>query len=197
MQVKAEGDLIGSYDTVGTDTEGQKQIMANEYGVDIAIASVYQDCMAISRIVDIKAMRLVVALFTSIRLDQFKQFIIAFSEECVKLAKLGGDEKIVKDKQTGDELLLGGHVLIRAIIQQSYRYCRNNDIDIEVPSKFIKGVKDVYTSSRISDANIIQVKNSVAYYVGTLQGSTREATVTALRTAFIVYIIILSLKYIH
>lgn len=197
MQVKAEGDLIGSYDTVGTDTEGQKQIMANEHGIDIAIASVYQDCMAISRIVDIKAMRLVVALFTSIRLDQFKQFIIAFSEECVKLAKLGGDEKIVKDKQTGDELLLGGHALIRAIIQQSYRYCRNNDIDIEVPSKFIKGVKDVYTSSRISDANIIQVKNSVAYYVGTLQGSTREATVTALRTAFIVYIIILSLKYIH
>ena len=81
IQVKTEGDLIGSYDTVGTDTEGQKQIMANEHGIDIAVSSVYQDCMSVSRIVDIKAMRLAVALFSAIRLDQLKQLIIAFSEE--------------------------------------------------------------------------------------------------------------------
>lgn len=38
MQVKTEGDLIGSYDTVGTDTEGNKEIKANEHGIDIAIS---------------------------------------------------------------------------------------------------------------------------------------------------------------
>lgn len=197
MQVKAEGDLIGSYDTVGTDTEGQKQIMANEHGIDIAVSSVYQDCMSVSRIVDIKAMKLAVALFSAIRLDQLKQFVIAFSEECVKLAKLGADDKVTNDKTTDDELLIGGHILIQTIIQQSYRYCRNNDIDIETPSKFIKGVRDVYTSSRINEPGIIKVRNSVMHYVFTLQSSTRESTVTALKSAFIIYIVLLSLKYIH
>ena len=197
MQVKAEGDLIGSYDTVGTDTEGQKQIMANEHGIDIAIASVYQDCMSVSRIVDIKAMRLAVALFSAIRLEQLKQLIIAFSEECVKLAKIGADDKIIKDKETGEELLIGGHILVQSIIQQSYRYCRNNDIDVAVPSKFIKGVKDVYTSSRISEPGIVQVRDSTMYYVSKLQSSTRESTVTALKAAFIIYIVLLSIKYIH
>jgi hypothetical protein len=197
MQVKAEGDLIGSYDTVGTDTEGKKEIKANEHGIDIAISSVYQDCMSVSRIIDIKAMRLAVALFSAIRLEQLKQFIISFSEECVKLAKLGADDKITKNKDTGNEILIGGHILIQSIIQQSYRYCRNNDIDISIPSKFIKGVKDVYTSSRITEPGILQVRESVAHYVSTLQTSTRESTVTALRTAFIIYVVILSLKYIH
>lgn len=197
MQVKAEGDLIGSYDTVGTDTEGQKQIMANEHGIDIAIASVYQDCMSVSRIVDIKAMRLAVALFSAIRLEQLKQLIIAFSEECVKLAKIGADDKIIKDKETGEEILIGGHILVQSIIQQSYRYCRNNDIDVAVPSKFIKGVKDVYTSSRISEPGIVQVRDSTMYYVNKLQSSTRESTVTALKAAFIIYIVLLSIKYIH
>lgn len=197
MQVKTEGDLIGSYDTVGTDTEGQKQIMANEHGIDIAVSSVYQDCMSVSRIVDVKAMKLAVALFSAIRLDQLKQLIIAFSEECVKLAKLGADDKIIKDKETGAEILVGGHVLIQSIIQQSYRYCRNNDIDIAIPSKFIRGVKDVYTSSRINEPGILQVRDSVMYHVSTLQGSTRESTVTALKAAFIIYIVLLSLKYMH
>lgn len=197
MQVKTEGDLIGSYDTVGTDTEGQKQIMANEHGIDIAVSSVYQDCMSVSRVVDIKAMKLAVALFSAIRLDQLKQLIIAFSEECVKLAKLGADDKIIKDKETGAEILVGGHVLIQSIIQQSYRYCRNNDIDIAIPSKFIRGVKDVYTSSRINEPGILQVRDSVMYHVSTLQGSTRESTVTALKAAFIIYIVLLSLKYMH
>lgn len=197
MQVKTEGDLIGSYDTVGTDTEGQKQIMANEHGIDIAVSSVYQDCMSVSRVVDIKAMKLAVALFSAIRLDQLKQLIIAFSEECVKLAKLGADDKIIKDKETGEEILVGGHILIQSIIQQSYRYCRNNDIDVAIPSKFIRGVKDVYTSSRINEQGILQVRDSVMYYVTKLQGSTRESTVTALKAAFIIYIVLLSLKYMH
>jgi hypothetical protein len=153
--------------------------------------------MSVSRIIDIKAMRLAVALFSAIRLEQLKQFIISFSEECVKLAKLGADDKITKNKDTGNEILIGGHILIQSIIQQSYRYCRNNDIDISIPSKFIKGVKDVYTSSRITEPGILQVRESVAHYVSTLQTSTRESTVTALRTAFIIYVVILSLKYIH
>ena len=54
----------------------------------------------------------------------------------------------------------------------------------------------MYTSSRINEPGIIKVRNSVMYYVSTLQSSTRESTVTALKSAFIIYKVLLSLKYI-
>jgi len=171
--------------------------MANESGIDMAISGVYQDCMTITRILDYKALRLVSSLFTAIRTDQLKQLLISFSEECVKMAKSGEDDKTLLDKETGDHLLIGGHVLVMSIIQQSYRYCRNAGVNMSIPSSIIKCTKDVYTSSRISDPGINLVRDSVLYYVTKLQKSTRESTVSALKAAFILYIVVLSIKYIR
>lgn len=123
--------------------------------------------------------------------------MIAFSEECVKLAKVGGEDKTIYNKEKDMHLVIGGHALIMSIIQQTYRYCRNTGVNMSVPSNIIKCTKDVYTSSRISDPGINLVRESVLYYVNTLQKSTRESTVSALKAAFIIYIVILSLKYIH
>ena len=171
--------------------------MANESGIDMAISGVYQDCMTVTRILDYKALTLVSALFSAIRTDQLKQLLIAFSEECVKLAKVGGEDKTIYNKEKDMHLVIGGHALIMSIIQQTYRYCRNTGVNMSVPSNIIKCTKDVYTSSRISDPGINLVRESVLYYVNTLQKSTRESTVSALKAAFIIYIVILSLKYIH
>lgn len=196
-RIKAEGDTIGSYATMGTDAEGELKVMANESGIDMAISGVYQDCMTVTRILDYKALTLVSALFSAIRTDQLKQLLIAFSEECVKLAKVGGEDKTIYNKEKDMHLVIGGHALIMSIIQQTYRYCRNTGVNMSVPSNIIKCTKDVYTSSRISDPGINLVRESVLYYVNTLQKSTRESTVSALKAAFIIYIVILSLKYIH
>jgi len=196
-RVKAEGDTIGNYGTMGTDSEGELKVMANESGIDMAISGVYQDCMTVSRMIDYKALRLVSVLFSAIRTDQLKQLLIAFSEECVKMAKAGEEDKTYFDKETGEHLLIGGHILVMSIIQQSYRYCRNSGVNMSIPSAIIKCTKDVYTSSRISDPGINLVRNSVMHYVTTLQKSTRESTISALKAAFILYIVLLSLKYIH
>ena len=196
MRIKESGDLIGSYGSTGTDKEdGQKMILSVESGLDMAISSVYQDTMSVSRLLDDRAIRLTAGLFTALRPDQIRQMMLAFSEYCVKMAKTKNDDKT---STIGDEeIYLGGHVLIQQIIQQTYRYCRNNGTNINSPVAILKTTKDVYSSSRISDAGIIAVKSSVGNLVLELQASRRETTLSALRVAFIMYIMLLAIKYIR
>ena len=196
MRIKESGDLIGSYGSTGTDKEdGQKMILSVESGLDMAISSVYQDTMSVSRLLDDRAIRLTAGLFTALRPDQIRQMMLAFSEYCVKMAKTKNDDKI---STIGDEeLYIGGHVLVQQIIQQTYRYCRNNGTNINSPVAILKTTKDVYSSSRISDPGIIAVKSSVGNLVLELQASRRETTLSALRVAFIMYIMLLAIKYIR
>lgn len=196
MRVKESGDIIGSYGSTGTDKEdGTKVMLVNESGLDIAISSVYQDTMSVSRLLDDKAIRLTAGLFTALRPDQIRQMMLAFSEYCVKLAKTKDDDKV---SVIGDEeLYVGGHVLIQQIIQQTYRYCRNTGTNIKMPVAVLKTTKDVYSSSRVSDSGIITVKSSVGNLVLELQASRRETTLSALRVAFIIYIMLLAVKYIR
>ncbi len=60
----------------------------------------------------------------------------------------------------------------------------------------LKAIKDVYSSSRISDDGIIQVRESVNKLILELQSNRRDATVSSFRIAFVLYIIILSFKYL-
>ena len=196
MRIKESGDLIGSYGNTGVDKEdGEKVMLANESGLDVAISSVYQDTMSVSRLLDDKAIRLTAGLFTALRPDQIRQMMLAFSEYCVKMAKTNSEDKtsVIGD----EELYLGGHIIVQQIIQQTYRYCRNTGTNIKVPVAVLKTTKDVYSSSRVSDPGIVTVKSSVGNLVLELQASRRETTLSALRVAFIIYIMLLALKYIR
>lgn len=195
MRVKDTNDLIGNYQTVGTGTDGDKMLINNEQGIDMAIASVYQDCMSVSRLLDDHAIKLVTGLFSAIRPDQLRQLLIGFSEQAVKLAKANHSE-LTKTTADGVVHLKGAHILIQYIIQQTYRYCRNTGVNMNIPTEIIKGAKNVYSSSRIIDPGIVAVRESVNDLVLELQSSTRETTISALKISFILYILLLSLKYI-
>lgn len=195
MRVKESGDAIGNYGSVTTDSEGEKVLLANESGLDIAIATVYQDTMSVSRLLDDKAIRLIAGLFTALRPDNVRQVMLAFSEYCVKKAKAKEDDKIIT---IGDEeLYVGGHIIVQQIIQQTYRYCRNTGTDLHNAIAILKTTKDVYSSSRVNDVGIITVRSSVAELILQLQASRRDTTLSALRVAFVMYIMLLAIKYIR
>lgn len=195
MRVKDTEDIIGSYASVGTDSEGKQRLYDNEQGLDMAIASVYQDTLSVSRFLDDKAIRLVSGLFTTIRPEQVKQLLIAYSEKSVKLAKAGDDDKVV-DQKDGSQLYVGPHIFIQTVIQQTYRYCRNNNVNMKVPTEIIKAAKNVYSSSRVAEPGIVNVRVTSLELILELQPSRRETTVSALKIAFVLYFILLSLKYL-
>ena len=96
----------------------------------------------------------------------------------------------------GREIYIGMRALITNIIQKSYRYCIKNHIALDNRGAIFVRVLNVYSSSRISDIDIIHVKESVAYLVDTLGASKRETTKSSLRLAIILYIVVRSFEYI-
>ena len=54
----------------------------------------------------------------------------------------------------------------------------------------------MYSASRVLEQDIVNIRNSVDALVLELQKSRRETTVSAIKVAFILYIVVLSLKYL-
>jgi hypothetical protein len=163
--------------------------------------NIYNDSLNINKFLDDRYIRLIsgsggtnVGLFSNLNHTAFKNFLISFSEYAVMQTKAG--KQNLTRKVNGVELLLGPEILIHTIIQKSYRFCVQSDVDINNKQAILRAVKDVFSSSRIADEGILQIRNSMAKLVVDLQSSRREVVMSALRIAFVVYIILLSFKYL-
>ena len=91
-----------------------------------------------------------------------------------------------------EQLYIGYRILLAELIQKSYRRAALNGADMQSNVSILKKVADAYRASRISDLDILLIKNSVDYFVDQNLHIQREATAVALRTAMILYFIIMS-----
>lgn len=194
MRVKESRDKIGNYTLAGSDVDGEKIIVDLSNSYDTMISSVYHDCLSIPHFIDDSVIRIVVSFFTSINQAKMKSTLIAFSELATKQTRSG--QQMLTKIENGEEIDVGVQVLISSIIQKTYRYLILTDVNLKNVAAILKGTKDVYSSSRILDEGITRVRSSVLYLINNIQDSRREATVTSLRTAFVMYIILLSFKYL-
>lgn len=192
MRVKAAGDIVGSYSNTISDSEGVKVIAESEDKLESAILALYNISLVTGRFLDSNAIRIISANFTAITNQQLRKVIIAFSEYAVKKYKEGNAEEI--KEQDNVTLYLGPAVFIRHAIQQSWRYCIINDVNMNNPLQVFKTVKGVFSSSRISDKNIINVRASSDFIINEIQESRRETTVSALRISLILYLVLLAFK---
>lgn len=196
MNFKKNMDSMGTYSHMGTDLEGEKVFFNAESGLDLMIQNVYNDSLSVTRFIDEKALLLTTKLYAGVTITKLRALLITFSEKAVKDAKSGTSNKTIKE---GDmELFIGAEVLIRNIIQKSYRYCIQNGVNLQRPVEIIKTTKDVYASSRISDPDIIAVRDSVERMVIELflHNLKHKGMVPSYKLAFILYIVIISLKYL-
>jgi len=192
MRVKDSRDLIGSYSSIATDGEGDKVLLAQEDKLESAILQLYNTALVTARFLDDQAIRIVASQFTAISNQQFRRVLISFSEYAVRKYKEGKKDET---KPQGEfTLLLGPAVFIRQAVQQSFRYCTNSGININNPLQVLKTVKGVFSSSRISDSSILSVKMTVDVLVNEIQESRRETTVSALRIALVMYLVLLAFK---
>jgi len=193
MRVKETNDTFGSYSTIGTDNEtGESRYVEQETQLDTCIQRVYADCLSVSRFLDDAAIRITASLFTAVNNTQIRNMLIGFSEYATK--KIKENKKSETKEQDDTILLLGPYIFIDNVVRQTYRYCGRNGIDTNKPILVIKAAKNVYSSSRISDQSILNIKATVNVLIQQIQYSTRETTVSALKIALIVYIILVAIK---
>ena len=194
MKMKNAQDRIGSYSLTTSDSEGAKILVDNNECFDMMTANVCNDAMSVSRFIDEQTVRIIVGLFPALVPSTFRGLLVAFSEYAVKQSRSGQLEatKMIE----GSELDVGARKLIFSIVQKSFRFCAQNDVDINRPTAVLKALKDAYSSSRVIDQNILNVKASVSYMLSEVSKITRESSLAALRLGFILYIVILALKYL-
>jgi hypothetical protein len=105
----------------------------------------------------------------------------------------------IQDPKSGEKVpvLTSISELIQTFLQKTYRYCINSkDVDITSKKSILIKTLNIYTSSQILDEDILLIKRSFIYLITKMEISRRAATIAALTTCLILYLLVRSFDYV-
>jgi len=115
----------------------------------------------------------------------------------IQSSKKEQDKVILAKNKVDIEYYEGFNILLTKLIQQTYRLViADKKVDVRSKLSVLDKVMDVYRSSRISDPEVLLVKDSIDRFVKVHGDTRREATITSLKIGFILYIILLTFNYL-
>jgi hypothetical protein len=188
-----QGAKLGHYGLVD-EIDGDKIIKNMIDSFDTMIAHISGVVLNVNKFLDHELINIVVKLNDNLRADMFRDILTRFSNLAMgQYRKHKDDEikKISKDKQ----LLIGYRILVSNIIQKTYRRCILRKVNMKSKLAILETTKNIYSNSRITDQDILDIKNSVDYFIEKNSNTKRDQTKTALKIGFILYIMLLSMKY--
>lgn len=191
---KEENDKVSSYGLVGNDIDGEKVVVGSTSTLDSMTANISAEILSVHQFIDMQLIASTCKLFPGLKEYMFKQALERFS--ILALEQRQKNELLKVTHRNNEEHYVGASVLVRNIIQKTYRHCAQNKVNIKAKIPILICAKDAYSSSRIIDPDILAVRNSVGVFVDSCNITRREATKVSLKIAFILYIIIKSFKYI-
>lgn len=195
-ETKERGDMSRTYNLVST-IDGEKFVRHVSNSFSSVIENTFTKASSQSSFVDNTGIKLISEMFTNIRPDMFKRLLIKFSETIALQSRSNELETVYVDRRTKLPYYTGMHLLTKELIQKTYRYAVINKIPIENKLEFLFRTKDMYSSSRLSDEDILSVKRSVAKFVQETKLTTRDATIASLTIGLILYIIVKSFDFLN
>jgi len=184
------GKRLAEYGIV-EEVDGEKLIRAILESFDVVIDNVANSALNVSKFIDHDSIKLVVKMNSNLREDMLRDILIKFSEMATYQHRKH-EEMLIENK-----LLKGYKILISHIIQKTYRRCMIKGVNLNSKLAILETAKNLYTNSRINDEDILNIKTSVEYFVNNNMHLKREQTLTALKIGFILYILLLSMKYVN
>lgn len=175
------------------DAEGKLQIKALQAVTDDMIGRMTGIATSAEAFIRNELLTMVCRYNSNIRVDQLLMLMQKFTVYAAQQYREG--KSLLEGKYNGQTISIGYQALITDIIQTTYRTC----VLDKVPLKMIPVISradTIYHASRITDPNVLRVKNSVEYMVQLLSNSRRDTTITALKLAFIQYIVAMTMKTI-
>lgn len=193
MNTKELGDQLGSYSSTA-DIDGEKIIVNQISTFDIMINSILSELTNTSSFIEDKLIKVVAALFSNVKEDMLKSLLVKYCILAESQIKSGDIDKVVQIRK--DELFVGARALVKQIIQKSYRFCIKKNLNMQNKIEILNSVKNIYSSSRITDSNLVQIKDSVNYFIERHGNTRRQATISSLRISFILYIMCKTLRHL-
>jgi len=184
---------IGETTFTTTDPEGEKVLKELKASLDSAISRIVTDVLNVNTFINYEDVKLVCKLVPAVRPDMLRAVLSIFSNMAYTQYKNKQAEEVLEDSKH-NRLYSGYRTLITELIQKTYRHCVMSGVRTDSHLQVLNKTRDTYRASRMANQDVITVKNSVDYFVVKNTKYTREATLISIRTAFILYIIIMSFK---
>lgn len=188
----AAGIKIESKDAKIENKEGERQLQAIRATLDNSITYICGMALNINRFISYNDVQLVAKLTTNIRADMLKEALIAFSNMATVQDKQHIGDHVEKIK--GQLYYIGYRKIITEVIQKSYRHCVLTGVGVDSNIKILDATRNVFRASRISDVDILNIKCSIDRFIINNLKYNRESTRISLRTALILYFVLLSFK---
>lgn len=173
---------------VGTDLDGKTTIKELTNSFESMVASICNRVLNTQQFIRSDYIKICSKLVPNVREDLMRNMLMAFSSSAtIQYQKKKGDS-MSKD----GKYYAGYHILIQNLIQSSYRDCIMKKVNMNSRYEILKNTLNMFRSSRIVDANVLKLKESVENVVIGKKFSSRDATNASLKIAFIAYIILMS-----
>ena len=192
---KDENDAIGTYMTSSVNSEGEKFIIDTVNVLDSMISNMIVQVQSTSKFIDNEAINTICKIFKAIHPDTFRRILVMYSDLACTQVNSGDMEKVGKTN-TREDIYIGVPLMISEFLQKTYRACILDKIDITNKGAVYQKAKNLYTSSRVIDPDILTIKRSFSSFVVSCGESTRVATLSSLTIGLMMYILFLSFSYI-
>ena len=199
-EAKESHNKISTYSSIDS-IDGEKILAQTTEVFDSMNASMQQQILLPSRFLDFELIEVLTSKYREVSSEIFRNVLTKFCEIVQTQRTDRTFKKRIKttDPKTGDkvEVIASLSELVTLFLQKTYRYCmRSKDVDITSKKSILVKVLNIYTSSQLVDEDIIQIKRSFVYTVTKMEVSKRIATISAIATCLILYILIRSFDYI-
>jgi hypothetical protein len=189
------GDSIGSSSSIAENDEGEKILAQTASVVDSASQAMISELLNVHTFIHDVSIEDVAGMFTTISPKMLKTALMRINETAVIQASARKFDEVKKTKE--GMTYIGVRGLTIEIIRSMIRICRLRKINLGNKAKTFETMKNVYSSSRQLDPDILDIKRSIALLVDGFNITVNQASQSALRLGVIYYILyrtILKLK---
>lgn len=192
-EARETGATVGSR-AATKETEDGKILVHTAKTLDLMVYNLQNEILIERLFIDTETIRLITAQFSAITQDMLRSALLSLVE-IAEDQRASGHLDLIK-MNDGHELYVGLRVFIANLIQKTYRHCMRTGVDVTNQTAIYIKAKNVYSSSRIADEDIIAIKQSIAYLVDLISTSRRETTKSSLRLSIILYLLVRSFRFI-
>lgn len=192
---KAKGDTVISRSSVGENEEGEKILAQSASVIDSATAAMTSEILNPNLFVNDVYVKDISDLFTTFSPRMLRLCLLKMNEEAVIQSSSRKFDTV--SKKDGEEIIVGIRLLIVEIVRSMVRICRVKRVNMGKEALVFKTMKDIYSSSRITDPDILKIKRSVGHMIEDFNVTDNNASSSALRLAVIYYIIYRIILKLH
>ena len=186
-ETHAAGDKIGSSSAVATNADGEKILAQTASVIDFATSAMVSEILNPNMLVHEVSVKDVSNLFSNVSPSLLKSALLRINGTAVlQTSSRKFDEVIAKKDQT---TYIGIRALVLEILRSTIRICRTRNVNMGKRALVLKTMRDVYSSSRTTDRDVIDIKNSVSHLIDPFNLTVNPASQSALRLAVIYYFI--------